>query len=45
MSFKSGDGIPVFFMSEVPILEKMEPAELRRLYEQRRESKKWEDLP
>ena len=44
-SFKSGDGIPVFFMSEVPILEKMEPAELRRRYQQRLESKKWENLP
>jgi hypothetical protein len=30
--FKSGDRIPVFFMSEVPHLNKMEPAELRRRY-------------
>ncbi len=33
--FKSGDDIPVFFMSEVPYLDKMEPAELRRRYEQK----------
>ena len=33
--FKSGDDIPVFFMSEIPHLEKMEPAELRRRYEQK----------
>jgi hypothetical protein len=33
--FKSGDAIPVFFMSEIPHLEKMGPAELRRRYEQK----------
>ena len=31
--FKSGDDIPIFFMSEIPHLEKMGPAELRRRYE------------
>ena len=31
--FKSGDDIPIFFMSEIPHLEKMGPPELRRRYE------------
>ena len=34
-NFKSGDDIPVFFMSELPDLDKMGPAELRRRYEQK----------
>ena len=33
--FKSGDEIPVFFMSEVPYLDKMEPAELCLRYQQK----------
>lgn len=31
--FKSGDEIPVFFASEIPHLQKMDAAELRRRYQ------------
>jgi hypothetical protein len=34
--FKSGDDIPVFFASELPVLRKMSEAELRRRYEEKR---------
>jgi len=33
--FKSGDDIPVFFVSELPFLQKMGETELRRRYEQK----------
>jgi len=33
--WKSGDGIPVFFASEIPHLQKMSGEELRKRYEQK----------
>jgi hypothetical protein len=33
--FKSGDDIPVFYASELPHLQKMSEAELRKRYEQK----------
>ena len=33
--FKSGDDIPVFFVSELPYLQKMTGTELRRRYEEK----------
>jgi len=35
-AFQSGDNIPVFFMRELPYLQKMKPTELRKRYEEKR---------
>ena len=35
-NFHSGDNIPVFFASEIPFLQKMTEAELRRRYDEKR---------